>query len=172
MSKLTHRLGVLVAIALLAFCFQARAADDQVQVVSESALGSFWLPDPARPKSPPQYPIDALKSGAEGCVAIALEIHGDGSVSNVRVWRSNLTNVSPAKEIERSAMLDVAQWHFVPAPGNKGRTPVYTYQIMTFTIGGTGDSRREKEVWAKCEMTDFPQQVQAMINSAQAGKKP
>lgn len=173
MSNKTKRLCVLAAIAMPAFCVQAQAADNQVQVVSETDLKSFWLQDTAHPNPPPQYPIGAIRSGAEGCVAVALEIHGDGNVSNVRVWHSDLTNVYPRKEVERSAMLAATQWHFVPAPGNKERTPVYTYVVVTFTLGnGVRDQHRENEVKAKCKMTDFPQQVQAMINSAQAGKKP
>lgn len=171
MSNKTNRWGVLFAIAMLAFCSHTLAADDQVQVVSESDLKSFWLPSHDNP--PPQYPIDAIKAGAQGCVAVALEIHSDGSVSNVRVWHSDLTNVSARKEIEQSAMLSAIQSHFVPAPGNKEHTPVYTYQIVTFTLGNNaGNQRRGNEVKSKCEMTDFPQQVQAMINSTQAGKKP
>ncbi|WIG56310.1 MAG: Thioredoxin reductase [Rhodanobacteraceae bacterium] len=167
MSNKTNRWGVLFAIAILAFCSHTLAADDQVQVVSESDLKSFWLPSHDNP--PPQYPIDAIKAGAQGCVAVALEIHSDGSVSNVRVWHSDLTNVSARKEIEQSAMLSAIQSHFVPAPMNKQRTSVYTYQVVTFSLNTALFMEKLK---AKCEMTDFPQQVQAMINSTQAGKKP
>lgn len=175
MSNNTNRFSVLAAIAMLAFCFQSRAADDQVQVVSESNLKSFWLP--SRHNPPPQYPIDAVKDGGEGCVAVAFEIHGDGSVSNERVWRSALNDANASGELKEAALFGVHKWHFEPAPANTNRDPVYTYAVVTFTLSNSDkwskyDRERNAKNKAKCEMTDFPQQVQAMINSAQTGKKP
>jgi hypothetical protein len=79
--------------------------------------------------------------------------------------------------------LVLPRWHFVPTATNVQHDPVYTYEVFTHTailIHGYGpahdDNRRDKqltdEIKAKCEMTDFPQQVQAFIKSQQADSKP
>ena len=164
MSNKTVPVSVLLAVLALTIFRSSFAAGDDVHVISESDMKSWWLP--AHSNSAPQYPIDALKSGAEGCVAVAFEIHSDGSVSNERVWHSDLTNVWASKQIEQSALLAAHQWQFVPASTNTGRIPVYTYIVHTFTI----DNSRDADHRSKCEMSDFPQQVQSMINAAASAK--
>ena len=166
-----------LAMCGLIFCGASLAADDQVHIIPESDLKQWWLPLPGSHNPPSQYPIDAIKDGGEGCVAVAFEIHDDGSVSNERVWRSALNDANASVELKQAALLGVHQWRFVPAPANTEHAPVYTYQVVTFTLSNSpvsteNDKKRMNEIKAKCEMTDFPQQVQATINSAQTGKKP
>lgn len=43
---------------------------------------------------------------------------------------------------------------------------MYTYIVHTFTI----DNLRDADYRSKCEMTDFPQQVQSMINAGANAK--
>ena len=110
-------------------------------------------------------------------MAVAFEIHSDGSVSNERLWRDETLRFHKTKAWEQATLLAVHQWHFEPAPTNASRDPVYTYTTVTFTLSNgskwtQSDKERDDKNKAKCEMVDFPQQVQAMINSAQAGKKP
>ena len=175
MSNSNARSYLSVILFAVAICEPLQAADDAVRVVPESDLKSWW--QAGESLTPPRYPIDALKSGAEGCVAVAFEIHSDGSVSNERVWRKQLSagTDSALKLLEQSALLAVHQWNYVPAPTNAVRSPVYTYAVITFTLteGYRSPERakiKDAEFKAKCEMPDFPQQVQAMINAGTAAK--
>jgi len=153
------------------------AADVQIHVVPESGLKQWWQTPSPNHNAPPQYPMDAIKSGVEGCMAVAFEIQSDGSVSNERLWSDKTPKFRETKAWEQATLLAVHQWHFEPAPDNTSHDPVYTYAVVTFTLTNDEkwtryDKQRNDKNKAKCEMTDFPQQVQAMINSAQAGKKP
>jgi len=108
-------------------------------------------------------------------MAVAFEIQSDGSVSNERVWRTTLATSLESKRLERGVLLAMHQSHFVPAPANKNNNPVYTYKIFTYgwIPWGSDDheiQRRGREDEAKCEMKDFPQQVQAMISAAANAK--
>lgn len=175
MSNAKIRSGVLMLVLAMAFCGSLYAADDVVHVIPNSDLEHWWVPPPGHPNPPPQYPLDALKAGVEGCVAVAFEIQSDGSVSNVRVWHSDLTNLYPRKEVEQAALIATTRWHFVPAPANTTRAPVYTYEISTFTLSNSplstkSDQQHQKEVKAKCEVPDFAQQVKQMISAEQQNK--
>jgi TonB family protein len=166
----------LLAALVSAACNPLHAADSQIHVVPESALKEWWQPPSPNHNTPPQYPIEAIKSGVEGCMAVAFEIQSDGSISNERLWRDETPRFRETKAWEQAALLAVHHWHFEPAPANVNRDPVYTYTTFTFTLSnGTKwtkyDKERDDKNKAKCEMKDFPQQVQAMVNSAQAGKK-
>jgi len=172
-----HARSFLLAALVVTACNPLRAADSQIHVVPESDLKEWWQSPSPNHNAPPQYPIEALKSGVEGCMAVAFEIQTDGSVSNERLWRDETPRFHETKAWEQATLLAVHQWHFEPAPANTNRDPVYTYAVVTFTLSNGDkwtkyDKERDDNNKAKCEMTDFPQQVQAMINSAQAGKKP
>lgn len=174
MISANARLFLLVLVA--AVCNPLQAADNQIHVIPEAQLQQWWQPS-ANHNPPPQYPIEAIKSGVEGCMAVAFEIHSDGSVSNERLWRDKTPRFHETKAWEQATLLAVHQWHFEPAPANANRDPVYTYTTITFTLSNGSkwtkyDKERDNKNKTKCEMADFPQQVQAMINSAQAGKKP
>lgn len=167
---------LLLVVLLAAVCNPLQAADTQIHVVPEAQSQQWWQPS-VNHNPPPQYPIEAIKSGLEGCMAVAFEIHGDGSVSNERLWRDETPRFHETRAWEQATLLAVHQWHFEPAPTNTNRDPVYTYAVVTFTLSDGEkwtkyDKQRNEKNKAKCEMTDFPQQVQTMINSAQAGKKP
>lgn len=172
-SARSFLLAALVATA----CNPLHAADSQIHVVPESELKQWWQAPSPNTNPPPQYPIEAIKSGIEGCMAVAFEIHSDGSVSNERLWRDETPRFHLTKVWEQATLLAVHQWHFEPAATNTNRDSVYTYTVVTYTLSNSEklakyDKERNDKNKAKCEMTDFPQQVQAMINSAQAGKKP
>ena len=107
---------------------------------------------------------------------MAFEVHGDGSVSNERAWRSALTGGNSSKELQQIALLGVHRWRFVPAATNASHASVYTYQIVTFTLTGSSpkwteyDQQRHDELEAKCNVPDFAQQVQTMMNAASGAK--
>ena len=119
-------------------------------------------------------------------MAIAFLIHSDGTVSNERVWRSVWSAFESKNQYNNFFLRVMHQRRFTPAATNEAHDPVYTYQVFTWTLSlvpfgvtpkpNSADQLRaqqhEDTIKAKCEITDFPQQVQAMINSAQAGKKP
>jgi TonB family protein len=173
----TNARSFLLAALVAAICNPLHAADSQIRVVPESGLNEWWQAPSPNHNLPPQYPIDAIKSGVEGCMAVAFEIQRDGSVSNERLWSNKTPKFRETKAWEQATLLAVHQWRYVPAPANTSRDPVYTYAVVTFTLSNGEkwteyDKERNESNKAKCEMTDFPQQVQAMINSAQAGKKP
>lgn len=162
---------LLAALFVVLISKPLHAADDQVNVVPASELKLWWQVDSASPNSSPPYPVEALRDGGEGCVAVAFEIHSDGSVSNERVWHSGLTGANSIKELEQAALLTVHQWRFAPAATNASHASVYTYQTITFTLVGsdkwTGqDQQHHDELEAKCNVPDFPQQVQAMAQAA------
>lgn len=169
MIKADARTYWLITLLATVVCTPLQAADDQVRVVPDSQLKQWWQAPPGHPNAPPQYPIDAVKEGVEGCVAVAFEIHADGSVSNERVWHSVLTNVYSKKEVEQASLMAVHNWRFVPSPANTERVPVYTYNVATFTLD---NAPRESKFRANCEMSDFPQQVQAMIGARKPIQKP
>ena len=190
MSFKPFRSSMLIGLCAFMVAGLVHANGNQVRVVSEADLGQWWVPPPGHPNSAPD--VSALMEAGQfnqGCLAVAFEIHADGSVSNERIWLSALAN-NDAEALKQTVLRGVHKWRFVPAPGNTGHDTVYTYQVLTYTMTmiansmaldipartTKADERRaneqDKELHAKCEMTDFPQQVQAMIDSAQTGKKP
>ena len=181
MSTANARPYLLMMLFAVVICEPLQAADDQVHVISASELDQWWQAA-AGGNPEPTYPPLIV----EGCVAVAFEIHGDGSVSNQRVWRSAWTDATLGRQVEQAALQAVPHWRFVPAPANESHDAVYTYHIFTNTLSridpmpGTSPmptasdrhraERRSDENEAKCEMTDFPQQVEAMINAGTAAK--
>ena len=176
------RLTCLAFLATLGACLSAHAADGQVHVVPDSQLQQWWQAAPGQENPPPQFPPNPDQ---EGCVAVAFMIHSDGTVSNERVWRSVWSDFQSKNQYNNYYLRVVHQRRFTPAATNEAHDPVYTYLVFTWTTSlvpfGTPKPnhtdqlrvrQHEDAVKAKCEMTDFPQQVQAMINSTQAGKKP
>lgn len=146
------------------------AADEQVRVVPAKEFATWWQEDPAARNPPPAYFEKALRVAAEGCMAVAFLVHSNGSISNERVWLDTIPTFSWREDMEQSVLQAVRRWRFIPASKNKARTPVYSYTTFAFTL--SDDSLRARNIRAKCRVPDFPQQVQAMINSAQTGKKP
>ena len=134
MGKVNISLYLSMTVLAMAVCDPLRAADEQVRVVPASELGQWWQAVPGHPNLLPQYPVDALQEGVTGCVAVAFEIHGDGSVSNERIWNSALTHAHSSKQLEQAILQTVHQWRFDPTTTNMGHDPVYTYQTLTFTI--------------------------------------
>ena len=171
-TKLLCKTALIVFTLLV--CGLSQATDDHVRVVPESSLSLWWQPDPVTPNQAPKYPLEALQANVEGCVVVAFEIHGDGSVSNERLWRSVFTNVRSDKRIEQASLLALHQWRFIPAVANKGRSSVYTYHIFTYVVSGpqwtANDERRDRELKSKCEISDFAQQVQNMTDAASRAK--
>ncbi|HWG10755.1 MAG TPA: hypothetical protein VN693_04575 [Rhodanobacteraceae bacterium] len=186
MSNKTIRSTVLAAIAVFLFSNQLQAANEQVRVVPASELEQWWKVVPGHD---PELSIDIAQAGVEGCVAVAFEIHGDGRVSNERVWRRALTNIPESKQFEQFALQTMHQRHFIPAPTNTNHDAVYTYQVFTNTLSLLADpmpgappmptasdrhraERQGEQDEAPCKMSDFPQQVQAMINGGKTGGQP
>lgn len=159
-----------VAICALIIFHPCFAADEQVRVVPAQEFATWWEDDPAAQNPAPTYFEKALRVAVEGCMAVAFLVHSDGSVSNERVWRDTIPAFSWRKDMEQSVLQTVRRWRFIPTSKNETRTPVYSYITFAFTL--SDDSLRARSIRSRCRMSDFPQQVQTMINSAQAGKKP
>lgn len=170
MPNMKVRLEIALAAFALLVCGLSHAANDQVRVIPESSLTLWWQPDPATPNQMPKYPLEALQKNVEGCVSVAFEIQGGGSVSNERVWHSVFTSTRSNKLLEQASLLAVHKWHFSPAAANTGRAAIYTYHIFTYTISGprptANDARRAKELESQCDMSHFVQQMQSMVDAA------
>lgn len=169
-----------VFLAMLV-CAPVQAADTQVHVIPDSQLNQWWQTPSGYTNALPRYPIDALRKGVAGCVTAAFRINADGSVSNERIWKSHLNVALANNPFSTSILAALQKWHFAPAATNDSHDPVYTYHVFTFTLLRLPEASRPPKTdtrtqvgkfRAKCEMTDFPQQVQAFIKSKQAGAKP
>ncbi|HJU25594.1 MAG TPA: TonB family protein [Rhodanobacteraceae bacterium] len=183
MGSANARPYLLMILFAVAVDKPLHAADDQVHVVPASELEQWWHVEPRKDPEPP-YPIEAAQTGEAGCIAVAFEVHGDGNVSNERAWRSTLTDSPAGKLLIQGALQAMHQWRFVPAPANAGHDAVYTYHVFTYgltrldpmpgtnPIPNASDRRRadreDYENKAQCEISDFPQQVQAIISAAPA----
>lgn len=182
MSDRSARPYLLVPILAFAMCEPLQAADDQVHVIPASELNQWWQSAPGG-NPEPQYPPLVV----DGCVAVAFEIHSDGSVSNQRVWRSAWTDSNDGRQFEQAVLKILPHWRFVPASTNTDHSAVYTYQVFTHTASllsepmpgappmpTASDRRRaishQEQAEAPCKVSDFPQQVQAMINAGTAAK--
>ncbi|MBS0432344.1 MAG: hypothetical protein JSS21_08090, partial [Proteobacteria bacterium] len=132
MSNANVRPYLLLMIFAIAACKPLQAADDQVRVVPASELGQWWQVVPGHDPQPPH--LDMAQPLETGCIAVAFEIQGDGSVSNERVWRTTLTDSLAGKRLERGALQAMHQSRFLPAPANKNNSAVYTYYVFTFTL--------------------------------------
>lgn len=185
MSKHPFALSAWVALCGMLVAGPLCAAGDQVQVIPDSQFSQWWQDPPGSVNREPELPIEVARAGVEGCVAVAFEVRSDGSVSNERIWKSALTESSVTKPFEQIILRGVHQWRFVPAASNGARVPVYTFRVLSYSIilipamtvvdipthaERERENRKDETLRAKCEMTDFPQQVQAMINSGQTGK--
>lgn len=171
MSKANAWLYLPMTILVMAVCSPLRAADDQVRVVPASELEQWWQVAPGHELNlGPQRDL-------QGCVAVAFEIHGDGTVSNERIWNPSSVPIWTLWSVTNNALQLARQWRFVPAPTNKTHAAIYTYASVTYTLGN-GFSRAQLDEFKsdkfrlKCEVPDFVQQVQAMINSEKIGSKP
>ena len=184
MSKVNISLYLSMTVLVVAVCNPLRAADDQVRVVPDSELNQWWQAVPGG-NPEPQFPPLAVS----GCIAVAFEIHEDGSVSNERVWQRAWTDANLGSQLEQAALGVLPHWRFIPAPANTNHDAVYTYQVFTNTLSLIADpmpgappmptasdrhrvERQQEQAEAPCKMSDFPQQVQAMINSGKTGEKP
>ena len=160
---------LLLALLGVAICEPLQAANDQVHVIDADELTQWWQLAPGYGRPHPPAP-DPSQPTPTGCMAVAFEIHADGSVSNERVWRTTLTNALADKQLERGVMKAVHQLRYVPASANKDGAPVYTYLMFTFEVMLQGSELSDaKLAEAKCAMTDFPQEVQAMTQAAAKG---
>jgi len=175
MSKANLWLCLPMTVLAMVVCSPLHAADEQVHVVDGSELDHWWQIDPGHN---PRFESPLHLATDEGCIVVAFEIHGDGNVSNQRVLRSVWTDAQTGRQVERALLRYVPLRRFVATVANAGHDPVYTYQVFTFTASlipqSGADAQLEKqqlnELQSKCEIPDFPQQVQAMINAAANAK--
>jgi protein TonB len=87
-------------------------------------------PAPARASTPvavrapqPSYPRSAYRSGVSGEVTVEISIAADGSVSNVRVVRSQ-----PRGTFDREVISTVRGWQFEPMDGPATLTRTFTFR--------------------------------------------
>ncbi|NKZ37713.1 energy transducer TonB [Oleiagrimonas citrea] len=67
-------------------------------------------------RTPPVYPIHALRHHIEGTVVVLARIGADGAVTAVR---AEPTRTDPS--LVESALQAVKRWHYAPATDDKGR---------------------------------------------------
>lgn len=87
-------------------------------------------PAPARSSTPvavrapqPSYPRAAYRSGVSGEVTVEIEIAANGSVTDVRIVRSQ-----PRGTFDREVLSTVRQWQFEPMDGPATLTRTFTFR--------------------------------------------
>ncbi|TDK28329.1 energy transducer TonB [Luteimonas aestuarii] len=76
---------------------------------------------------PPEYPRDALRSGATGEVVIRIDVGPDGRPASLEVVRS-----SRNRSLDRAALQAVRQWRFEPAMRDGTPVAASVQQTVTF----------------------------------------
>ena len=109
-------------------------------------LEKYWLADI---KVAPDYPMEALRSGTEGCAAVGFFIQPDGSTGNLKV-----VAIHPSGIFANSALDAAKKFKFVPSEQKPEKIKVLTintfvYQIMT--QNDKRDDRRFEQLYETCK---------------------
>ncbi len=91
-------------------------------VVAATPAARSSTPVGVRTPQPP-YPRDAIRAGITGDVTVEISIAANGSVSNVRVVRSN-----PRGEFDRGVVSTVRGWQFEPMDEPATLTRTFTFK--------------------------------------------
>ena len=116
---------ILILLVTLAFSSFAGENDSLVAVAGED-VQEYWV---TKKVKRPNYPRAAALNGIEGCAAIGFVIESDGSTSSHRPLAAH-----PSGIFLRSAMDSIKKWKFLPSETNTSKQPVYTYQIIDFSL--------------------------------------
>ncbi|HJU07157.1 MAG TPA: hypothetical protein VJ727_01580 [Rhodanobacteraceae bacterium] len=176
MLKRLFAAAALILAISAAHSGNEQSADENFRVLPTDEAATLWQMDEAH-KQAPHFVRDVIKAHAEGCVAVAYEIHADGSVSNARVLKDSWSKLSPEviADQERAVTDAALKWQFIPADANKDRIPVYTYKVVSFITGDNrytvGMKAYRQKLKSQCEMPDFVQRVQQAV-AAHSSLKP
>lgn len=112
---------------------------DTLLVLSGESLGGYWEIEKIKR---PYYPRVAALNGVEGCAAIAFIIESNGSTSSYRPLAGY-----PSEVFLGPAMDAIKKWKFRPSKTNVLKQPVYTFQIVEFSLGsGSHDDFVENKI--------------------------
>jgi len=112
----------------------SRASAEQALINDVSEVSARYVP--SRLDAPlqlifvrlPEYPLDALRTGAQGDVGVVFTVAEDGSVRNVEVERG------PNPFLRNAAIWAVKQWRFKPPTRDGAPTTIRVLQRLTFTL--------------------------------------
>ena len=125
---------ILITLAFWTNFSFAGENETLVQVASKDAE-NYWV---IKKVTRPSYPRVAALEGVEGCAAIGFIIESNGSTSSLRPLAGY-----PSEVFLRPALDAIKKWRFEPSKSNVSKQPIFTYQIVGFSLGS---STREKEV--------------------------
>lgn len=118
--------------------------NDTLLMLSDGSFGAYWE---IKKIKRPYYPRDAALNGVEGCAAIAFVIESNGSTSSYRPLAGY-----PSEVFLRPAIDAIKKWRFFPSETNQSRQPVYTFQVIEFSLspGPSGDDPTNQEISDSC----------------------
>lgn len=144
-------------------------ASDEVQIVDEKDLSTSWVLD-TKNSSPPRYPVQLLRDGVGGCVAVATLIESDGRVTprGVMTAQSNAKSDREREALEKAAVDSTAGLRYEPAPSNAARKPTLTYYTVAYAITDSKGSSDVAAVKTLCAIADFAATVKAKLDGQPA----
>jgi hypothetical protein len=105
--------------------------------------------------TPPHYPLDAVKSGAEACIVVGYRIGIDGVPGDFRVMSISLNGFDSRelrKQFENASLYAASTWRYAPGPDNLPRLPEFAQVPMTFRVD------RPTRGTSSCEVVDLKKQ--------------
>lgn len=85
--------------------------------------------DARRGLSEPYYPVDMIRSGAEGTVVLSIYILADGRVGDVKLISS-----SGFAKLDQSALREAKKWRFVPGTSDGQPMAMWKQVPVTFRL--------------------------------------
>ena len=117
----------ILALVLLTLGAAVLADEDSVLVLDKDGADTLWDIDKVKR---PMYPRDAAINNVEGCAAVAFIIEENGKTSSHQPLVG-----APSEIFIKPSLKAVKGWRFKPTESNPQRTPIYTYQVISFSLG-------------------------------------
>ena len=117
----------LLALVLLIIGGSTLADEDSVLVMEKEGADKLWEIDKLKR---PMYPRDAAINNVEGCSAVAFIIETNGKTSSHQPLVG-----APSEIFIKPSLKAVKGWRFKATEANPERTPIYTYQVISFSLG-------------------------------------
>lgn len=135
------------ASALAALAATAAAVTINVLALTPDQLPGYWV------MTNTSLTVDVPNSGLgldrPTCAAVTYMVGSDGVTHDIVV-----RNTIPAGDLKSVAASAVKDMHYIPAPGNGARQPVFTYIIIPFNL--PTDKAARKQITDACVLKDFP----------------
>ena len=153
----------VLAVALVAACGAAHAADTVVRTVDEGGIRDQWTLASGATLATPQYPVDVARSApVDACMALGYRIAPDGTTSDFRVlkqWNNASGELEPVDgawaSFAQTAADAVSQWKFAPR-ANATPEAVYTVATLTWRGRNVTDART---LQSHCRITNLAAQI-------------